>query len=287
MGLMDNTPLGITGSTGRLGGRVARKLADAGRSQRLLVRDPSRAPQLAGATTVQSSYADREAVTAALDGLRTVLMVSASESPDRMSQHRAFIDAAAAAGVQQVVYISFYGAAPDCTFTLGRDHFATEEYLRASGMGFTFLRDNLYADFFPAMVGEDGVIRGPAAQGRVAAVAQDDIADAAVAVLLDPEAHAGATYSLTGPEALTLDEVAAVLTGAQGRPVAYQPETVPEAYASRAVYAAPDWQVDAWVSTYTAIAAGELAGVTGDIETLTGRPAISLADLLRGAGSAY
>jgi len=287
MGLMDNTPLGITGSTGRLGGRVARKLADAGRSQRLLVRDPSRAPQLAGATAVQSSYADRKAVTAALDGLRTVLMVSASESPDRMSQHQAFIDAAAAAGLQQVVYISFYGAAPDCTFTLGRDHFATEEYLRASGMGFTFLRDNLYADFFPAMVGEDGVIRGPAAQGRVAAVAQDDIADAAVAVLLDPEAHAGATYSLTGPEALTLDEVAAVLTGAQGRPVAYQPETVPEAYASRAVYAAPDWQVDAWVSTYTAIAAGELAGVTGDIETLTGRPAISLADLLRGAGSAY
>ena len=287
MGLMDNTPLGITGSTGRLGGRVARKLADAGRSQRLLVRDPSRAPQLAGATAVQSSYADRKAVTAALDGLRTVLMVSASESPDRMSQHQAFIDAAAAAGLQQVVYISFYGAAPDCTFTLGRDHFATEEYLRASGMGFTFLRDNLYADFFPAMVGEDGVIRGPAAQGRVAAVAQDDIADAAVAVLLDPEAHAGATYSLTGPEALTLDEVAAVLTGAQGRPVAYQPETVPEAYASRAVYAAPDWQVDAWVSTYTAIAAGELAGVTGDIETLTGRPAMSLADLLRGAGSAY
>jgi uncharacterized protein YbjT (DUF2867 family) len=288
MGLMvDTTPLAITGSTGRLGGRVARKLAEAGSPQRLLVRDASRAPQLAGATAVRSSYADRKAVTAALDGLRTVLMVSASESPDRMSQHRAFIDAAAAAGVQQVVYISFYGAAPDCTFTLGRDHFATEEYLRASGMGFTFLRDNLYADFFPAMVGEDGVIRGPAAQGRVAAVAQDDIADAAVAVLLHPEAHAGATYSLTGPEALTLDEVAAVLTGAQGRLVAYRPETVPEAYASRAVYAAADWQVDAWVSTYTAIAAGELAGVTGDIETLTGRPAMSLADLLRGAGSAY
>ena len=285
--MVDNTPLGITGSTGRLGGRVARKLADVGRSQRLLVRDPSRAPQLAGATAVQSSYADRKAVIAALDGLRTVLMVSASESPDRMEQHRAFIDAAAAAGVQQVVYISFYGAAPDCTFTLGRDHFATEQCLRASGMAYTFLRDNLYADFFPAMVGEDGVIRGPAGQGRVAAVAQDDIADAAVAVLHDPEAHSGATYSLTGPEALTLDEVAAVLTDTQGRLVAYYPETVPEAYASRAVYAAPTWQVDAWVSTYTAIAAGELAGVTGDVERLTGHPATSLADLLRGARTAY
>jgi uncharacterized protein YbjT (DUF2867 family) len=285
--MMDNTPLGITGSTGRLGGRVARRLADAGSPQRLLVRDLSRAPRLAGATAVPGSYADGKAVTAALGGLRTVLMVSGSESPDRMDQHRAFIDAAAAAGVQQVVYISFYGAAPDCTFTLGRDHFATEEYLRASGMDFTFLRDNLYADFFPAMVGDDGVIRGPAAQGSVAAVAQDDIADAAVAVLLDPEAHSGATYSLTGPAALTLDEVAAVLTETQGRPVAYHPETVPEAYASRAVYDAPAWQVDAWVSTYTAIAAGELAGVTDDVERLSGHPATSLADLLRRGASAY
>ncbi|HEY3548556.1 MAG TPA: SDR family oxidoreductase, partial [Propionicimonas sp.] len=285
--MIDNPPLGITGSTGRLGGRVARILADSGAVQRLLVRDPSRAPQLTGASALPGSYADTEAVTAALQGLRTVLMVSASESPDRMDQHRAFIDAATAAGVQQVVYVSFYGAAPDCTFTLGRDHFATEEYLRASGMAFTFLRDNLYADFFPAMVGEDGVIRGPAGQGRVAAVAQDDIADAAVAVLRDPDAHAGATYSLTGPEALTLDEVAAVLTESRGRPVVYHPETVAEAYASRAVYAAPDWQVDAWVSTYTAIAAGELAGVTNDVEKLSGHPATSLADLLRRGASAY
>ena len=99
--------------------------------------------------------------------------------------------------------------------------------------------------------------------------------------------HLGATYSLTGPEALTLDDVAAVLTAAQGRGVGYHPETVPEAYASRAVYGAPDWQVDAWVSTYTAIAAGELAGVTDDVARLTGHPATSLADLLSRGGSAY
>ena len=100
-------------------------------------------------------------------------MVSASESADRVAQHVAFIDAAARAGVGHVVYISFFGAAPDATFTLARDHYATEEHLRASGMDFTFLRDNLYADFLPALVGDDGVIRGPAGRGRVAAVAQD------------------------------------------------------------------------------------------------------------------
>lgn len=280
-------PLAITGATGRLGGRIARRLAAAGVGQLLLVRDVSRAPGLPGATAVRAPFAEHDAVVAALGGVRTVLMVSASENRERVAEHTAFIDAAVAAGVEHVVYISFYGAAPDCTFTLGRDHFATEEHLRASGLGFTFLRDNLYADFLPALVGPDGVIRGPAAQGRVAAVAQDDIADAAVPVLLEPSAHAGATYSLTGPEALTLHEVAAELTRTQGRPVVYHPETVSEAYASRAVHAAPDWQVDAWVSTYTAIAVGELAGVTTDVEHLTGHPATSLAELLGRGGSAY
>jgi uncharacterized protein YbjT (DUF2867 family) len=277
---MTASPLGITGATGRLGGRIARRLAAAGVEQRFLVRDAGRAPVLAGAEVAEAGFADRAAVTAALRGIRTVLMVSASESADRVAQHVAFIDAAAAAGVGQIVYISFYGAAPECTFTLGRDHFATEEHLRTSGIATTILRDNLYADFLASMVGDDGVIRGPAADGRVAVVTQDDIADAATAVLLDPDAHAGATYSLTGPEALTLAEVADILTRAQGRTVTYHPETVPEAYASRASYGAPDWQVDAWVSTYTAIAAGELAGVTRDVERLSGHPATSFAELL-------
>lgn len=275
------TPIGITGATGRLGGRIARRLAVAGVPQRLLVRDLTRAPNLPGATAVRTTYDDREAALAALTGLRTVLMVSAAESPDRVAQHLSIIDAAVAAGVEQVVYISFYGAAPDCTFTLGRDHFATEQYLRQSGLAFTFLRDDLYADFLPALVGEDGVIRGPAGNGRVAAVAQDDIADAATEVLLNPASHQGATYSLTGPEALSLAEVAELLSQINRTPVTYHAESVAEAYASRASYGAPEWQLDAWVSTYTAIAAGELAGVTDDIPKLTGHPATGLAELLR------
>lgn len=284
---VNDAGVGMTGATGRLGGRVARRLAEAGVSQRLLVRDPSRAPDLPGATVVRAAYDDPDAAVRALAGVRTLLMVSASETPDRVVQHAAFVDAVVEAGVEHLVYVSFFGAAPKSTFTLARDHYATEEHIRGSGLACTFLRDNLYADFLPALVGADGVIRGPAGQGRVAAVAQDDIADAAVAVLLAPAAHGGSTYSLTGPQALTLDEVAHVMTAAQGRPVRYQPETVAEAYASRASYGAPDWQVQAWVSTYTAIAAGELATVTGDVPLLTGHPGVSLAELLRRHGSAY
>lgn len=277
-------PIAVTGATGQLGGRVARRLAAAGVPQRLLVRDPERAPRLPGADVVRAPFGDGAAVRQALAGLDTVLMVSASETADRVDQHRTFIDAAAAAGVGHLVYVSFYGAAPDATFTLARDHWATEQHIRASGVPFTSLRDNLYADFLPQMVGADGVIRGPAGGGRAAVVAQDDIADAVVAVLRDPGAHAGRVYELTGPQALTLAEVAAVITTVTGRPVSYVPETIEEAYASRASYGAPDWQLDAWVSTYTAIADGSLGTVTTAISELTGHPATQLEQVLRTRG---
>jgi uncharacterized protein YbjT (DUF2867 family) len=278
---MAQPPIAVTGATGHVGGRVARRLAEAGHAQLLLVRDPARAPKVPAATVAKAGFADHDAVRRALDGIPTVLMVSASESPDRVDQHRAFVDAAAAAGVAHLVYLSFVGAAPNATFTLARDHWATERHVEASGLEFTFLRDNLYADYLPAMVGDDDVLRGPAGNGRLAAVARDDVADAATAVLTDPDAHAGRTYDLTGPAALTFHEIADVLSAATGRTITYHPETVDEAYRSRAGYGAPDWQLDAWVSTYTAVANGELSEVGDAVPTLTGHPATSLADLLR------
>ena len=262
---------------------VARQLAEVGQAQRLLVRDAGRAPELEGAVPLVFSYADATLSAKALEGVKILFMVSAAAAgaEDRLQQHYSFIDAAAAAGVQHVVYTSFYGAAPDAVFTLGRDHSATEARIRASGMDFTFLRDNFYLDFLPLLTGEDGVIRGPAGNGVVSAVAREDIARCAVAVLRDPALHVGTTYNLTGPEEITLARAAEVLTAETGRSITYHPETVDEAYASRAPYGAPPWQVDAWVSTYTAIAAGELAGLSPDVHTLTGRDPLSLADFLK------
>jgi uncharacterized protein YbjT (DUF2867 family) len=272
--------LAVTGSTGGLGGMVARQLADVGQAQRLLVRDAGRAPELEGADPLVFSYADPDSARQVLEGVKVLFMVSAAEAEDRLQQHYTFIDAAAAAGVQHVVYTSFYGAAPDATFTLARDHFATEERIKASGMNYTFLRDNFYLDFLPLLTGEDGVIRGPAGNGVVSAVSREDIARCAVAVLRDPALHVGTTYNLTGPEELTIAAAADILTAKTGRTVTYHPETVEEAYASRASYGAPPWQVDARVSTYTAIAAGEMAGLSPDVHALTGRDPLSLAGFL-------
>ncbi len=276
--------VGITGSTGALGRLVARALSEQGHAQRLLVRDPARAPELAGTSVVRTSYADPELARASLEGVTTLFMVSGAEAEDRLEQHRTFVDAAADAGVEHVVYTSFQGAAADCTFTLGRDHWATEEHIRARGLGFTFLRDSFYLDFLPELVGEDGVIRGPAGDGRVAAVTRADIARSAVAVLTDPAAHRDATYDLTGPEALSFAEVAALLTAHTGRTVTYHDESIEEAYASRRKWPAPPWQYDAWVSTYTAIAAGELAAVSDHVRRLTGREPTGLASYLTEEG---
>jgi uncharacterized protein YbjT (DUF2867 family) len=274
--------LGITGVTGAVGGHVARLLAADGLPLVLLARNPAKAPELPGAVVRPADYGDRQLCERSLEGVEALFMVSGRESETRMDEHRTFIDAAAAAGVRHIVYTSFMGAAPDATFTLARDHYATEEHIKASGLSWTFLRDCLYSDFLEGMVGHDGVIRGPAGNGAAAVVAQADVAECAAAVLRDPAAHGGVTYTLTGPEALTMGQVAHIVSEVRGTPLAFHNETIPEAYDSRRAWPAPDWQYDAWVSTYTAIASGEMSTVTDDVEALTGHRARSLRDVLRG-----
>ena len=273
----------ITGVTGAIGGEVVRLLAgaDLRLDLRLLARDPSRAPDV-DTDVRRCDYADRTSGVEALRGVDTLLMVSASESADRRSQHRTLVGAAAEAGVRRIVYTSFAGAAEDATFTLGRDHHDTEAAIRASGMEHTFLRDNFYLDVLPLFADHEGVIRGPAGEGRVAAVARADVAAVAAAVLRDPAAHAGAAYELSGPEALTMTEVAERAGRVLGRDLRFVDETVEEAWESRrAAYPdEPDWQLEAWVSTYTAIADGSCAQVTDAVERGTGRPARTLEQTL-------
>lgn len=280
---MTAAALVVTGATGRIGGLVASSLQSAGIDQRLLVRDPDRLPErLRKLPTSVATYGDAEAVRAALRGARVVFMVSAAESADRLEHHLTFVDTAAAAGVEHIVYTSFAGASPESTFLLARDHAATEAGIERSGMRHTILRDNLYLDVLPLLAGADNVIRGPAGQERVAAVAQADVGAVAAAVLSDLGPHVNATYDLTGAQALTLDEAAAIIRDVTGREVTYQQESTDEAYASRAGFGAEQWQLDAWVSTYTAIAAGELAAVSDHVERILGRPPLTLAEVLRG-----
>jgi NAD(P)H dehydrogenase (quinone) len=262
--------IGLTGSTGRLGSRIASRLAASGVPLRLVVRDPARALSLPGASVAQAAYGEHAALLNAFDGVDTLLLLSATESADRVALHKATVDAAVAAGVRRIVYTSFIGAAPGATFTFARDHWHTEQHIRSVGVDFTFLRDNMYLDFVTGAVGADDVIRGPAGDGRMAAVARDDVAAVAAQVAVDP-AHNGSTYDLTGPTAFTLTEAAAVLSEAWGRKIRYNPETLDEAYRSREIYGAPAWEVAGWVTSYAAISSGELRSTSTAVLDITGK----------------
>jgi NAD(P)H dehydrogenase (quinone) len=303
--------LAVTGATGEIGSRVAARLAKLGFKQRLIVRDSERAPHLPRAEVVQAfSYGDAVAMGRALAGVETLFLVSAQDlmgvirrsienkvpipSYDRVQQHIAAVAAAAAVGVQRIVYLSFLNAAPDATFILARDHFHTEEYIRATGISFTFLRQSLYMDKVPLHVSDDGVIRGPAGEGRVAWVTRDDIADVAVAVLTG-SGHEGRTYDITGSEALTMAETAAQLSFVTGRKISYQAQTPHEVRALRNASRLDEWEanrraltgsgitdyeVEVWISHYLQMATGEAATVSDTVLSLTGHPAQTLAEYL-------
>ena len=269
--------ISVTGATGGLGGRVARELSARGLEQRLIVRDPARAPQLPGAEVATASYEDSEAMARALDGTNTLFLVSGYEDPDRVSLHRKAIEGARLAGVERIVYTSFMGAAPDATFPYARDHGATEQAIRDAGISLTAMRNTLYADSAPRFVSPDGVIRAPAGHGRVAWVARADVARLA-AVLLTGPGHEGQIYDVSGPHAIDLHETARILTKATRRAITYHAETLAEAKESRAGH--PDWLVDAWIGSYLMLDTGEGSVTSHTIEHLTGRRPMTLSEFL-------
>ena len=279
-GMADLPRLALTGSTGAIGGRAARRLAAAGVEQRLLVRDVGEAPQLDGALPVEvSDYGDFDGMKTALSGVDTLFLVSFREAEDRLDRHFRAIDAVASAGVERLVYLSFLQASPESTFKLGRQHYATEQHIRESGVAFTFLRSSFYADFVPFFTGDDGVIRAPAGDGKVSWISRDDIADTVVAALRS-EAWAGQALENTGPAALDFNETSEILSRVTGLQISYVEETEEEAWESRRPTGAPDWEIEGWVSSYLAVANGELSTVADTVERLTGHPPTDLESFL-------
>ena len=276
--------IAVTGASGNLGGRVARELSVRGVRQRLIVRDPTAAPQLEGADVAVASYADTEAMAKALEGIGTLLLVSGHEDPDRASVHRSAVKGAAMAGVERIVYTSFMGAAPNATFPYARDHSATEMAIRAAGINLTSMRNAMYADSAPQFVGIDGVIRAPAGHGRIAWVARADVARLAAVLLVEP-GHEGQIYDVSGPHAIDLHETARILTKATRRAITYHAETLEEAHASRAGH--PDWLVEGWIGSYLMLDTGEGSVTSHTIEHLTGQRPMTLAEFLAAEPSSF
>ena len=275
------TKIAVTGVTGNLGGMVSRLCKENGIKVRNLARNKEKAEKMGFSDVFKSSYDKSEDTVKSLEGIDVLFMVSGSENPNRVQQHKDFIDVAKMAKVSHIIYLSFYNASKNSIFTLGRDHYVTEEYIKEKGFKYTFLRDNFYVDFFVDMCREYGEIKGPAGNGKVSAVVRSDVSEVAAKILENPEKWENQTLNMTGPEDLTMEEITKLASKYLGKEIKYIDETVDEAYESRKIWKAEQWEYDSWVSTYTAIAEGEQAGISNDIEKVLGRKATSLMEYLK------
>ena len=272
--------IAVTGVTGNLGGMVSGLCKKNGIEVRNLARNVEKAEKIGFSNVFKSSYDKSEDTVKSLEGIEVLFMVSGSENPNRIQQHKDFIDVAKIAGVSHIIYLSFYNASKNSIFTLGRDHYATEEYIKENGFKYTFLRDNFYVDFFVDLCREYSEIKGPAGNGKVSAVVRSDVSEVVAKILENPGKWENQTLNMTGPEELSMTEIVKTVSEYFGKKIKYIEETVEEAYESRKIWKAEQWEYDSWVSTYTAIAENEQSGISNDIEKVLGRKATSLVEYL-------
>jgi uncharacterized protein YbjT (DUF2867 family) len=269
----------ITGASGRIARRTAELLAHDGHRLRLMTRNPRHAPKLPEAETVRGDFSEPATLKDAFAGVSAALVVSASGQPgERALLHRNAFQAAAQARVGHVVYLSLQGAAPDSRYPFSRDHFVSEQFLFATGLPCTVLRNAFYMDMFLERFDADGVIRGPAQQGRGAFVSREDVARNTAAVLCQ---QPGGIHDVTGPEALSVAGIASRLSTLVGRPLRYEDEPADAARQRLGRLEPLAWRVDLSVGWFQAIAAGELERTSDTIPRFTGAAPLTLEGYFR------
>ncbi|KQQ68478.1 SDR family oxidoreductase [Microbacterium sp. Leaf320] len=274
----------VTGATGNLGRLVIASLLERGADPQSIVagvRDVAKAQDL-GVPVARLDYSDPASITAALDGVDSVLLISGSEVGQRVAQHKAVIDAAKDAGVAKFVYTS----APKATtsdLVLAPEHKATEELIQASGLPSVILRNNWYTENYAAdfaRAAETGVLASGAGDGRVASANRKDFAEAAAVVLLE-DGHIGEVYELGGDVAWSYDDLAAAISEVSGREVSYQPLTADEQRDGLLAAGLDEGTAGFVVALDSGIRSGALADTDGTLARLIGRPTTPLIDGLR------
>lgn len=268
----------ITGATGNIGGKVIRRLSEAGVAAQALSRDPSRGEDLPHITWVEGDLARSETLAPAFEGVKCLFLLTGnSQNMARLQQNA--VDAAKAAGVDYVIKLSARGAQPRSKSAIGRWHHEVEEHLKASGLTWTMLRPHVFMqnllDQAPR-IREQGELRAASGDGVIPFIDTRDIADVAAQVLTE-DSYAGNTYVLTGGEALSYGQVAAIIGAATDREVRYIAETEEEARGRLRTEGLPDWLVDSRLALASyQRAGGPTARITRDVFEVTGHPPRSM-----------
>jgi uncharacterized protein YbjT (DUF2867 family) len=265
----------VTGATGHVGSELVRLLAEQGVPARALVHSPDKAApiQHLGLETALGDYEQPDTLDVAMKGCDQLFLLS-PPTPRQPQQEQHVIDAARRGGLDHVVKQSVPWAGPDAPVVFCRWHGQVEQHLAQSGLAYTLLRPSSFMQNFllsAQQVADQGVLYGMFGEGRVAFIDARDIAAAATELLTNP-GHQGASYTLTGPEALSAAEVAGRLSAATGRQVR-SVDLGPDGYRQALAGAGmPGWLVDGVVESNMMLAAGHAATVTNEVARLTGRP---------------
>ncbi|PYE47932.1 SDR family oxidoreductase [Deinococcus yavapaiensis] len=281
--------IAVTGATGHLGRLTLQALLRRGVPASDLiavVRNPAKAADLTaqGVQVRQGDYFQPDTLVNALEAVDTLLLISSSDFQDRVGQHRNVVAAAKTAGVKRIAYTSILGA-DTTSMLLARDHHATEELIRESGLPYVILRNGWYTENYTGTLEQtlaQGVILGAAGDGRFTPATRADYAEAAAAVLTT-EGHENVTYELGGDEAVTMLYLAAELGRQGGRPVTYQNLPGEEYTRMLVSFGLPEGFATILADSDAGIERGDLATSSGDLRRLIGRPTTPLADALHTA----
>lgn len=274
----------VTGATGTIGSFVVAELQKQKAGFVALSRSEDKAKRLneKGVETVIGDFSDPPSLERALDGIDRVFLLSVT-SPDAPKLQGNMINAALDAGVSHIVKVSALGASSDSPIGIARYHAAIEEQLIQSGLQYTLLRPHSFMQnliFDSETIRDQGSIYAQMGEGRISMVDARDIAAVAVKALTE-SGHAGKTYELTGPEALSYNEIAAIFSSELGKPIRYVPVTSVDSRSSMLDAGMPEWLVEDLVTINTLYAQGNGAAVSRDVAQVTGRNALSVTDFIR------
>ncbi|RDC66128.1 SDR family oxidoreductase [Adhaeribacter pallidiroseus] len=273
----------VTGATGTVGNEVIEALS----SQNVRVRagvhsiiKGDRFRVFPNVDLVEIDYARPESLRVAYTGVTRVFQITPF-TQDQVEIAKRLIDMAKEVGVKQIVKLSASGADAEPGIQMGRWHREAEQYLESSGVPYTILRPTSFMQNFIAYQGasivHEGKIYQPLGSGKVSYIDAHDIA-AVAKVVLTQSNFDGEALELTGPEAISVEEVAGILSRVSGRTITYV--DVPEEAARQAMSSQhlPDWMVDAMLELNQILKAGYGAHVTNTVAQITGRPARTFAE---------
>lgn len=278
----------VTGSSGHLGRRVIELLLEAQAGTIIAAtRSPKKLADLRqrGVIVRQADFDKPDSLAEAFAGVDRLLLISTDalgEPGLRLKQHRTAVKAAAEANVSHVVYTSLINPGPDSPVLFAPDHHGTETALGASKLNWTILRNNLYADILPASLSramQMGQLFSAAGEGKTAYVTREDCARAAAAALAS-SFNGRRTLDITGPEALSQADLAAIATQIAGKPVTYVPLELEILIQNMVAAGLPHPLAETYASIDTAIAQGKCSTVSNAVEELTGRKPTPVAEFL-------